>query len=146
MVVNVSRVKSAQWVEVQDDIRAVIEVAHGRSQKVKVIFENAYLTDDEKIRLCEICGELKADWVKTSTGYAPTGAITEDLILMRKHSPEHVQVKAAGGVRDLDRIIEVRAIGVTRIGTSSTPKLLDDARARLGLEAITTQAAEVAGY
>lgn len=146
MVVNISRVKSAQWVEVQDDIRAVIEVAHGRSQKVKVIFENAYLTDDEKIRLCEICGELKADWVKTSTGYAPTGAITEDLILMRKHSPEHVQVKAAGGVRDLDRIIEVRAIGVTRIGTSSTPKLLDEARARLGLEAITTQAAEVSGY
>jgi len=146
MVVNVSRVKSAQWVEVQDDIRAVIEVAHGRSQKVKVIFENAYLTDDEKIRLCEICGELKADWVKTSTGYAPTGATIEDLILMRKHSPEHVQVKAAGGVRDLDRILEVRAIGVTRVGASATAKMLEEARARLGLEPIVTKVSEVAGY
>lgn len=146
MVVNVSRVKSAQWVEVQDDIRAVIEVAHGRSQKVKVIFENAYLTDDEKIRLCEICGELKADWVKTSTGYAPTGATIEDLVLMRKHSPEHVQVKAAGGVRDLDRILEVRAIGVTRVGASATAKMLEEARARLGLEPIVTKVSEVAGY
>ncbi|CAN1498068.1 DeoC Deoxyribose-phosphate aldolase [Fimbriimonadaceae bacterium] len=146
MVVNVSRVKSAQWVEVQDDIRAVIEVAHGRSQKVKVIFENAYLTEDEKIRLCEICGELKADWVKTSTGYAPTGATIEDLVLMRKHSPEHVQVKAAGGVRDLDRILEVREIGVTRVGASATAKMLDEARARLGLEPIEAKASEVAGY
>ncbi len=146
MVVNVSRVKSAQWVDVQDDIRAVIDVAHGRSQKVKVIFENAYLTDDEKIRLCEICGELNADWVKTSTGYAPTGATLEDLVLMRKHSPEHVQVKAAGGVRDLDRILEVRAIGVTRVGASATAKMLDEARARLGLEPIEAKASEVAGY
>lgn len=146
MVVNVSRVKSAQWVDVQDDIRAVIDVAHGRSQKVKVIFENAYLTDDEKIRLCEICGELNADWVKTSTGYAPTGAILEDLVLMRKHSPEHVQVKAAGGVRDLDRILEVRAIGVTRVGASATAKMLDEARARLGLEPIEAKAPEVVGY
>ena len=146
MVVNVSRVKSAQWVDVQDDIRAVIDVAHGRSQKVKVIFENAYLTDDEKIRLCEICGELNADWVKTSTGYAPTGAILEDLVLMRKHSPEHVQVKAAGGVRDLDRILEVRAIGVTRVGASATAKMLDEARARLGLEPVEAKAPEVAGY
>lgn len=146
MVVNVSRVKSAQWVDVQDDIRAVIDVAHGRSQKVKVIFENAYLTDDEKIRLCEICGELNADWVKTSTGYAPTGATLEDLVLMRKHSPEHVQVKAAGGVRDLDRILEVRAIGVTRVGASATAKMLDEARARLGLEPIEAKAPEVVGY
>ena len=77
-----------------------------------MIFENCYLKDEHKIRLCEICGELGADWVKTSTGYGTGGATHDDLKLMRKHSPPHVQVKAAGGVRDLDALLAVRALGV----------------------------------
>jgi deoxyribose-phosphate aldolase len=133
MVVNISRVLSGDWENVQADIRAVIEVARARDGKVKVIFENAYLDDDQKIRLCHICGELNADWVKTSTGYAPGGATDADLILMRKHSPPNVQIKAAGGVRSLDRLLEVRALGVTRIGATATVAILEDAKRRLGL-------------
>jgi deoxyribose-phosphate aldolase len=133
MVVNISRVLSGDWENVRADIGAVIDVAHARGRKVKVIFENAYLNDDQKIRLCEICGELHADWVKTSTGYAPGGATDADLILMRKHSPLSVQVKAAGGVRTLDRLLEVRALGVTRIGATATVAILEEAKRRLSL-------------
>ena len=109
MVVNISQVISGDWDYVRTDIGSVIKVAHDAGQKVKVIFENCYLNDEQKIRLCEICGELSADWVKTSTGYGTGGATMEDLKLMRSHSPDHVQVKAAGGVRDLDKLLEVRA-------------------------------------
>jgi deoxyribose-phosphate aldolase len=133
MVVNISRVLSGDWENVRADIKAVIDVAHASGRKVKVIFENAYLNDGQKIRLCEICGELKADWVKTSTGYAPGGATDADLILMRKHSPAGVQVKAAGGVRDLDRLLEVRALGVSRSGATATVAILEEAKRRLGL-------------
>jgi deoxyribose-phosphate aldolase len=133
MVVNISRVLSGDWENVRADIEAVIDVTHARGGKVKVIFENAYLDDDQKIRLCEICGELKADWVKTSTGYAPGGATDADLILMRKHSPPSVQVKAAGGVRTLDRLLEVRALGITRSGATATVAILEEAKRRLGL-------------
>ena len=130
MVVNISKVLSGDWDYVRNDIRAVIEPAHAAGQKVKVIFENCYLTDDQKIRLCELCGELNADWVKTSTGYGPGGATLEDLRLMRAHAPEHVQVKAAGGIRDLDRLLEVRSLGVTRVGASRTKAILDEAARR----------------
>ncbi|HMD18058.1 MAG TPA: deoxyribose-phosphate aldolase [Terriglobales bacterium] len=139
MVVNVSKVLSGDWPYVEDDIRAVVDITHAAGQKVKVIFENAYLNDDQKIRLCEICGEVGADWVKTSTGYAPTGATDADLILMRRHSPPSVQVKAAGGIRDLDGLLRVRALGVTRCGATRTASMLDEARRRLGLPAIELQ-------
>lgn len=131
MVVNISKVLSGDWDYVREDIRVVIDLAHGRGQKVKVIFENCYLNDDQKIRLCEICGELGADWVKTSTGYGTGGATMEDLKLMREHSPATVQVKAAGGVHGLDKFLEVRAIGVTRIGASRTVELLEECKRRL---------------
>jgi deoxyribose-phosphate aldolase len=131
MVVNVSQVKSGAWDYVAGDIRAVIELAHSAGQRVKVIFENCYLTDGEKIRLCEICGELRADWVKTSTGYGSGGATLDDLRLMRRHSPAHVQVKAAGGVRDYDTLLQVREIGVSRVGASRTREILDVCRQRL---------------
>lgn len=133
MVVNISQVLSGNWAYVKDDIGAVVKATHDAGQKVKVIFENAYLNDAQKIALCEICGELGADWVKTSTGYAPSGATDEDLILMRKHSPANVQVKAAGGIRDLDAMLRVRALGVTRCGATRTAAMLDDACQRLGL-------------
>lgn len=131
MVVNISKVLSGDWNYVYDDLKAVIDLAHARHRKVKVIFENCYLMDEHKIRLCEICGELGADWVKTSTGYGSGGATLEDLKLMRAHSPAHVQVKAAGGVRDLDKLLEVRSIGVTRVGASRTAGILDECRRRL---------------
>ena len=130
VVVNISKVLSADWQYVRDDLRAVIDLTHGHGQKVKVIFENCYLKDEQKVRLCEICGDLRADWVKTSTGYGTGGAIMEDLKLMRKHSPPHVQVKAAGGIRDLDAALAVRAIGVTRFGCTRTVEVLEECKRR----------------
>lgn len=132
MVVNISKVRSGDWNYVRDDVGAVIALVHDRGQKVKVIFENAYLDDSQKIRLCEICGELGADWVKTSTGYAPGGATLDDLRLMRRHSPPHVQVKAAGGVRTLDALLEVRALGVTRVGATRTREILEEVKRHVG--------------
>lgn len=131
MVVNLSKVLSGDWQYVCDDIRAVVDLTHARGGKVKVIFENCYLQDVHKIRLCEICGEVRADWVKTSTGYGTGGATLEDLQLMRQHAPSHVQVKAAGGVRDLDMALKVRALGTTRFGCTRTAEVLDECRARL---------------
>ena len=131
MVVNLSKVLSGDWAYVRDEIRAIVELTHGRGGKVKVIFENCYLQDEHKIRLCEICGEVRADWVKTSTGYGTGGATLDDLRLMRKHAPPHVQVKAAGGVRDLDMALAVREIGVTRFGCTRTAEILEDCRQRL---------------
>lgn len=131
MVVNISKVRSGDWNYVRDDVGAVIALVHDRGQKVKVIFENAYLDDSQKIRLCEICGELGADWVKTSTGYARGGATLDDLRLMRRHSPPHVQVKAAGGVRTLDVLLEVRALGVTRVGATRTREILEEVKRRV---------------
>jgi deoxyribose-phosphate aldolase len=96
-----------------------------------VIFENCYLNDAQKIQLCQICGEIGVDWVKTSTGYGTGGATDEDLKLMRANSPAQVQVKAAGGVRTLDRLLAVRALGVTRAGATRTITMLDEAKARL---------------
>jgi len=133
MVVNISAVLSGDWQYVRDDLAAVIAATHAAGQKVKVIFENYYLNEAQKIRLCEISSELDADWVKTSTGYAGGGATIEDLVLMRKHAAPHVQVKAAGGIRDLDALLAVRAVGVTRCGATRTASMLDECRRRLAL-------------
>ena len=131
MVVNISKVKSADWDHVREDIAAVLEPTHRKRMKLKVIFETCYLAEAEKIRLCEICGELGVDWVKTSTGFGAGGATDEDLILMKTHSPEYVQVKASGGIRDLDRVLRVRELGCTRCGTSGTKDILDELKRRL---------------
>jgi len=130
MVVNISQVLSGDWDAVRTDILAVLQPTHARGQKLKVIFENCYLKDEHKIRLCQICADVDADWVKTSTGFGTSGATLEDLALMRKHSPAHVQVKAAGGVRDLDTLLKVRELGVTRVGARSTKEILDEAKRR----------------
>ncbi|MBI3832242.1 MAG: deoxyribose-phosphate aldolase [Planctomycetes bacterium] len=131
MVVNISKVKSGDWDYVRAEIAALTDLTHARGQKIKVIFENCYLADDQKIALCKICGAVRADWVKTSTGYGTGGATHADLKLMREHAPPHVQVKAAGGVRDLDALLAVRALGVTRCGASKTKEILDECKRRL---------------
>jgi deoxyribose-phosphate aldolase len=145
MVCNISQVLSGAWDYVKQDIKEVCDCTHAAGAKLKVIFENCYLKDEHKIRLCEICGEVGADWVKTSTGYGSGGATLDDLRLMRKHAPAKTQVKAAGGVRDLDTLLQVRAIGVTRCGSSRSGELLDEVRRRLNLPPITAAGgAEVA--
>jgi len=132
MVVNIGKVLSGDWDYVTADLKAVIDATHAGGAKVKVIFENCFLEDSHKIRLCEICGELGAEWVKTSTGYGTGGATHEDLKLMRKHSPAQVQVKAAGGVRTLDALLAVREIGVSRAGATATKVILDEFKVRQG--------------
>jgi deoxyribose-phosphate aldolase len=131
MVVNIGQVLSGDWDAVTADIAAVTAAAHRRGALVKVIFENCYLNDAQKIRLCKICGELRADYVKTSTGYGTGGATEADLILMRRESPSHVKLKAAGGVRTLDGMISCARIGCDRIGASRTAEVLDELKARL---------------
>ena len=131
MVVNIGKVLSKDWRYVAADIRVVVEAAHRGQALVKVIFENCFLADEHKEQLCRICGEVGADFVKTSTGYGETGATDDDLRLMRRCAPPHVQVKAAGGVRTLDRLLAVRAIGVTRVGATATKAILDECKARL---------------
>ena len=126
MVVNIAWVKSGNWDAVYADVRQVLEATHAAGAKLKLIFENCFLDEAEKIRLCELCNELNVDWAKTSTGFGTGGATDEDLVLMRKHCQPHVQVKAAGGVRDLDRALRVRAIGVTRIGCTASREILEN--------------------
>jgi deoxyribose-phosphate aldolase len=131
MVVNLHRCLSGDWSYVADDIRGVLDVTRALGGQLKVIFENCYLSDAQKIRLCEICGELSVGWVKTSTGFGPSGATLADLKLMREHSPSRVQIKASGGVRELDFVLAARALGVTRCGSSKTREILDECRRRL---------------
>ncbi|MEO5964640.1 MAG: deoxyribose-phosphate aldolase [Candidatus Limnocylindrales bacterium] len=137
MVIKIGALKSGRDQDVEDDIRAVVEVAHAAGAIVKVIFENAYLTDDEKIRACHLTEAAGGDFVKTSTGFAPSGATHDDLRLMRANTSAHVRVKAAGGVRTLDALLDVMALGVTRIGATATEAIIEDFRARKAGEAPT---------
>lgn len=148
MVINISKARSGDWKYVQQEIALLTNFTHANGAKIKVIFENAYQDNAAKIRLCEICGEAGVDWVKTSTGYASSGATMDDLRLMREHSPANVQVKAAGGIRTLDGLLEAREIGVTRVGASRTESMLEECRQRLGLPPLTQNSAlrPVAGY
>jgi deoxyribose-phosphate aldolase len=130
MVIQIGALKSGRDDDVQADIEAIVEVAHASGAIVKVIFENAYLTDDEKVRACRLSEAAGADFVKTSTGFAPGGATHDDLRLMRANTSPHVQVKAAGGVRTLDALLEVMALGTARIGATATRTIIDDFRAR----------------
>jgi len=132
MVIQIAALKSGRDDEVRADIAAVVEVAHAAGAIVKVIFENAYLTDDEKIRACRATEAAGGDFVKTSTGFATSGATHDDLRLMRANTSAHIAVKAAGGVRTLDALLDVMALGVTRIGATATKTILDDFRARKG--------------
>ncbi|RLS44068.1 MAG: deoxyribose-phosphate aldolase [Planctomycetota bacterium] len=158
MVINVGKALSGDWDYVQRDVQAVCDEAHRHGAKVKVIFENDYLTnggaglssDDFKRRLCELCERAGVDWVKTSSGYGFVkqtdgsynykGATEHDLALMRASVSPRVQVKAAGGVRDLDGLIKVRDLGATRCGATATAAMLDEChRRRFAIEKSPTQ-------
>ena len=144
MVIQIGALRSGRDADVQSDIAAIVDVAHERGAIVKVIFENAYLTDDEKIRACHLSEAAGADFVKTSTGFAPGGATHDDLRLMRANVSPHIQVKAAGGVRTLDALLEVMALGTTRIGATATKAIIDDFRARKAGHPATVAAAAAA--
>jgi deoxyribose-phosphate aldolase len=130
MVIDIGALKSGRDRDVRADIAAVVEAAHAGGAIVKVIFENAYLNADEIVRACHAAEAAGAEFVKTSTGFAPSGATHEDLALMRRTVSDHIGVKAAGGVRTLDALIEVMNLGVTRVGATATKTIIDDFRAR----------------
>lgn len=132
MVLNIGQLRSGMAEYVESDIRAVCKLAHARGAKVKVIFENAYLNNEQKILACKLSEAAGADWIKTSTGFAPTGATLEDLRLMRANVSPKVQVKAAGGVRTLDAILAVIDAGCTRCGATATAAILDEFEKRHG--------------
>jgi deoxyribose-phosphate aldolase len=145
MVLQIGALKSGRDADVQADIAAIVDVAHASSALVKVIFENAYLDDDEKVRACHLTEAAGADFVKTSTGFAPGGATHEDLALMRRSVSPRVRVKAAGGVRTLDALLAVLELGVSRVGATATKTILDDFRARKAGLAATPASASGAG-
>jgi deoxyribose-phosphate aldolase len=130
MVLNIGKLRSADYSYVEAEIKAVCVLAHGTRALVKVILENAYLTDDQKVTACRICERAGADFVKTSTGFAKTGATIEDLKLMRASCSERVRIKAAGGVRTLDDALAVRAAGTARFGATQTIAILTEAAER----------------
>jgi deoxyribose-phosphate aldolase len=129
MVLQIGPLRSGLVDAVRDDIAAVVEAA-GDAAIVKVILENAYLTDDEKVAGCRAAEEAGAAYVKTSTGYAPSGATLEDLRLMRATVSPHVKVKAAGGVRTLDALIDCLNAGIDRCGATATAAIIDELRTR----------------
>ena len=132
MVLPIGWLRSKKDAYVQDDIAAVVAVAHARDAIVKVILENAYLTDEEKVRGCQLAEQAGADYVKTSTGYAPSGSTMDDLRLMRASVSERVKIKAAGGIRTLDLLIEGLNAGMDRCGATATAAIIDDLRRRKG--------------
>jgi len=143
MVVNIGKVLGEDWAYVENEIDAVAKATHEHGAILKVIFENDFLTEDKyKIKLCEICSKVNADFVKTSSGYGMVkgadgkysykGATVEDLKLMRKHSAPQVQVKAAGGVRTFEDMLKVKELGVTRVGATATVAIVEAAKKHFG--------------
>ncbi|MFN5475504.1 MAG: deoxyribose-phosphate aldolase [Sphingobacteriales bacterium] len=156
MVVNIGKVLSGDWTYVADEIRAINDECLKHGAILKVIFENDYLKDEHKIKLCQICSEIPVAFVKTSTGYgyvkgddgkfSTKGATLEDVALMLKHVAPGVQEKAAGGVRSLDELMKMKELGVTRIGATATAAIVEEARKRNGLTSAEVSSTDKSGY
>jgi deoxyribose-phosphate aldolase len=156
MVVNIGKVLSGDWAYVEDEIRQINRECLRHGAILKVIFENDYLRDEHKIRLCGICSDIPVAFVKTSTGYgfvkgedgnfSTKGATPADVALMIQHVKPGVQVKAAGGVRSLDELMRMKELGVTRIGATATAAILEEAKKRNGMESRDVSSADRSGY
>ena len=130
MVLNIGRLLAGEYDEVEADIKAIVDAGHARGALIKVIFENCYLSDEQKIAACRICDRVGADYVKTSTGYAKSGATVEDIRLMKANVSDRVKVKAASGIRSLESFELFAAEGVSRVGATATIKIIEEARAK----------------
>lgn len=130
MVLNIGKLRSGEYVYVEQEIQAICEIAHTAGAVVKVILENFYLTDEQKVMACQISERAGADFVKTSTGFAGGGATIEDIKLMRKTCSRKVRIKAAGGVRTLDALLAVREAGAVRSGATATIAMIEEAKKR----------------
>ncbi|AVK47167.1 2-deoxyribose-5-phosphate aldolase [Clostridium sp. MF28] len=127
MVINVGALKSKDYNFVKEDIEAVVNAAKGKAL-VKVIIETCLLTDEEKVKVCEIAKEAKADFVKTSTGFSNGGATKEDIALMRKTVGPDLGVKASGGVRDFKAAMDMINAGASRIGSSNSIAIVNESK------------------
>lgn len=156
MVVNIGKVVQGDWDYVTDEIKRINAETVSHGAILKVIFENDYLVDAQKIKLCQICSQIPVAFVKTSTGYGYTkgddgkfstkGATLADCKLMLDHVAPGVQVKAAGGIRSLDELIKMKDIGVTRIGATATAMIVEEARKRMGLSSGEINTTDTSGY
>ena len=131
MAIAISKLVSREFQYVQMELQQMAELCHKEGALLKVILENAYLSDELKIIACRCCERAEVDFVQTSTGFAASGYTLADIALMRRHLPEEIGGKAAGGIRTLDQVLEVYEAGCTRIGTTSTAAILDEWKARL---------------
>jgi deoxyribose-phosphate aldolase len=145
MVLNIGQLLSGNIEYVQADIAAVVDAARDRAL-VKVILENAYLTEDQTVTASKTVAIAGGNFVKTSTGFAPSGAKVSDLILMRASVPPSVQLKAAGGIRSLDSMLDVLDVGVSRVGATATKYILDDFKARAAGEEPPKPPADIADH
>lgn len=141
MVINIAKVLQQDWSYINEELNAINEICVQNKAILKVIFETDFVTEDkDKIKLCELCNKIKIAFVKTSTGYGFVkgadgkydyiGATEHDLILMRKHCNPNIQVKAAGGIRNLDQLLRVKELGATRVGATATIPIIEEARIR----------------
>ena len=142
-VVNLTEVKAGNWGYIEDEMRQIVEVcraaSEGRGEEIpsKVIFENCLLTDDEKVRLCDIASEVRPDFIKTSTGFSTGGATVADVRLMREHVAPEVKVKAAGGIRTADAFLDMVRAGAERIGCSAGIPIIEEIGRRMEAEGVT---------
>lgn len=131
VVINISKVRSGDWQYVNDELLALTQTIHAEGAQIKVIFQNACLDDASKMFLCEICGTIGVDWVETVSGHSPAEANLSEIELMRRYSPERVQVKAGTGIHNLDALLAARAMGASRVATTRTESILKECRRRL---------------
>lgn len=131
MVVNYGKLRSRQFQYVESELLQMADLCHQNGAILKVIFENAWLTDELKIVACRLCERAGVDFAKTSTGFAPSGYTLHDVRLMRANLPDHIGIKAAGGVRSVDKLLEVYEAGCTRIGATQTAAILEQWKTRL---------------
>jgi deoxyribose-phosphate aldolase len=132
MVMNIGAMRSGNLEVVHRDIRGVVDITHESGCIIKVILENAYLSDEQKIAACQIAKRAGADYVKTSTGFGPSGATVADVRLMRQTVGPSLGVKAAGGIRTLAGALEMLEAGADRLGTSASAAILAEAARRVG--------------
>lgn len=138
-VINITRAKAHDWDYLEDEMHQIVEACNEAGVPSKVIFETCYLTDEEKIALCEIAKRVQPTFVKTSTGFGAAGATVEDVRLMKEYVGDQVQVKAAGGIRDADSFLDMVRAGATRIGCSAGIPIIEELKKRFaeqGVDAI----------
>jgi len=127
-VINIVELKSGNIEFVQDEMRRIVDVCREHGVTSKVIFENCFLTHDEKVALCELAARELPDFIKTSTGFGTGGATVEDVKLMRAVVGDSVRIKAAGSIRTLESALAMLSAGASRIGTSAGPAIVEEYR------------------